>query len=164
MSLSVVTGCQNILTERNTMKTDDFKLRIMEERKLLRGALLHEHGARRGVYEASEALKRIEDTIIGEIAENGLYKNEKQRTEAKRMARINDNRYIAGLKAITDAEIERINVQAAIIDHQTRIHVFTSDYEFSLLGRRDAQFQFALQLAKVVQADTTTAIEVTAPQ
>jgi len=146
------------------MTSQDIKVRIVEERDLLRKALFNEWKAAQKVYEAREALKRIEDTIIGEIADNGLYKNEKQRTEAKRMARINDGRYIAGLKAIADAEIERFNFQASIIDSQTRIMVFTSDYEFALLGRRDAQFQFALTLAKVVQADTSIAIEVTAPK
>jgi hypothetical protein len=147
-----------------TLTAQNVKTRIIEERDLLRKALANEHASTQKVYEAREALKRTEDVIIQEIQDNPANKNEKDRTAAKRMARINDGRYIAGLKAISDAEIERFNFQASIIDHQTRIQVFTADYEFSLLGRRDAQFQFALQLAKVVQADTTVNIEVTAPK
>jgi hypothetical protein len=138
------------------MKAEDFKLRIIEERELLRKALSNEQAATQKVYTARESLKRIEDVIIQEIQDNPKNKNEKDRTAAKRMARINDDRYIAGLKAITDAEVERINFQASVIDHQTRIQVFTTDYEFALLGRRDSQFQFAILLAKVLQADTTT--------
>lgn len=146
------------------MNAEDLKLRIIEERKSLREFLFNEWKAAQKVYETREALKRTEDGIIQEIQDNPANKNEKDRTAAKRIARINDGRYIAGLKAISDAEIERFNFQASIIDSQTRITVFMSDYEFALLGRRDAQFQFALMLAKVVQADTSIAIEVTAPK
>jgi hypothetical protein len=95
---------------------------------------------------------------VREIWQRTDLKNDRDRQAAKHLARINDGRLIKAGEKITEWQRHLNNAQFDVITTQADLQLAVAEYEYALLGRRDAMMTFATQLARVVQPDTSTSI------
>ncbi len=117
---------------------------------ILAAALTHQ------VAGARETLKQTEDNIINEIWSDEQYKNDRARNEQKRLARVNDERYIKAAEAVTAKEIDRAANNADILAVQNELAVATAQYQAAIIRDHVAGVQFRLQMVQVHSADQTS--------
>lgn len=142
-----------------TTTLDGIRNLIAKKQNLLGFALQANHDLTTALNTERETLKRIEDQIVQEIWSSDKYKNDRDRNAAKHLARINDERYFNQQASITKLEAAKAENQGAIMTFQADIDLLKLDYEMLLLGRRDSLHRFSVMLARMAQADTSTAIE-----
>lgn len=143
------------MTDNEPMTRNTMRVVISNLQLRLATAIQNERRARHELAVALEAAKRTEDVVVAEIWQRADLKNDRDRNSAKHLARINDSRLIDAQTAITNAARDLAGEQARVLAFQADLQMATVDYEFVMLGRRDALMQFALRLAMVAQADTT---------
>lgn len=133
---------------------------ITGKQDALRDLMVLETTARQQLWQAQEDQKRIEDLIAQEIWTRTDLKNDRDRNAAKHLARINDQRFINAQSMVQKKFVGLAEIQADIIIKQSELQISVVEYEYLMLGRRDALMQFAMQLARVAQPDTTMAMGV----
>lgn len=105
---------------------------------------------------ARESLKQTEDNIIAEIWADEAYKNDRQRNEQKRLARINDDRYLAAAERVQTIEMERAQVNADTLLAQNDLTIATTQYQQACITDYMGGLRFQMQLVQAHGQDQTS--------
>jgi hypothetical protein len=105
---------------------------------------------------ARESLKQTEDNIIAEIWADEQFKNDRQRNEQKRLARINDERYLAAADRVQTLEMERAQCNADILVVQNDLTIATTQYQQACISDYLGGLRFQMQMVQVHSADQTS--------